>query len=146
MSFEGKALNPGEGEQYSVLGDAYTFKASNADTGGAYTLTEITTIGDGAPPHIHRTEEEAFYVLEGEVKVRVGENVVTGTPGSFVLIPRGVMHTFSKVGDAPAKLLVIISPPGFEQFFKEIHGVTDMDAVMDAAQRHNLEIIGPPPG
>jgi len=147
MSFEssGVVLNPGEGKRSSVLADSYTFKASSADAGGAYSLTEITTVADGPPPHIHKTEEEAFYALEGEGNVQIGEDEVRATPGSFVIIPRGVVHTFSKAGTAPAKLLVIISPAGFERFFQEIDGVSDIDAIMSAAQRHNLEIIGPPP-
>ena len=72
-------------------------------------------------------------MLEGEVTVRVGDRTVSAAPGSFVMIPRGTVHTFAKAGDTPAKLLVIISPPGFERFFKEVDGVTDLDAVMAAA-------------
>jgi quercetin dioxygenase-like cupin family protein len=148
MSFErvGVVLNPGEGQQSLVLGDLYTFKATSSDTGGAYSLTEFTTTGDGPPPHIHKAEEEAFYVLEGRVNVLIGDKTVTATAGSFLIIPRGVVHTFSKAGNDPAKLLVIISPAGFEQFFQDIDGVSDFDTIMSAAQRHNLEIVGHPPG
>ena len=63
-----------------------------------------------------------------------------------MLVPRGTVHTFANAGNAPGKLLVIISPAGFERFFQEVDGVTDIDTIMSAAQRHNLEIIGPPPG
>jgi quercetin dioxygenase-like cupin family protein len=146
MSFrsQSRVLGPGEGDSVSVLGDPYTYKVVGGDTGGNYSLIECITAGDGPPPHIHKAEEEAFYVLEGEVNINIGEQTIRGTAGSFVLIPRGTMHTFSTVGIEPAKMLVIISPAGFEQFFTEIDGVTDVDKIMTLAPRYNLEILGPP--
>jgi quercetin dioxygenase-like cupin family protein len=146
MSFrsQSRVLGPGEGKIVSVLGDPYTYKVVGGDTGGNYSLIEHTTAGDGPPPHIHQSEEEAFYVLAGEVNVTIGDQTIRGTAGSFVLIPRGTVHTFSTVGTAPAKMLVIISPAGFEQFFTEIDGVTDVEKIMTLAPRYNLEIMGPP--
>jgi quercetin dioxygenase-like cupin family protein len=146
MSFrsQSRVLGPGEGKIVSVLGDPYTYKVVGGDTGGNYSLIEHTTAGDGPPPHIHQSEEEAFYVLAGEVNVTIGDQTIRGTAGSFVLIPRGTVHTFSTVGPAPAKVLVIISPAGFEQFFTEIDGVTDVEKIMTLAPRYNLEIMGPP--
>ena len=127
-----------------VLGDPYTYKVVSGDTGGNYSLIECTTAGDGPPPHTHKAEEEAFYILEGEVNVTIGDRTIRGTAGSFVLIPRGTVHTFSKVGTEPAKMLVIISPAGFEQFFTEIDGVTDVEKIMTLAPKYNLAIMGPP--
>jgi len=60
--------------------------------------------------------------LEGTLNILVGERTVTATAGAFILVPRGTVHTFSNGGSAPAKVLVIISPAGFEQFFEEIAG------------------------
>jgi quercetin dioxygenase-like cupin family protein len=122
----------------------FIYKAVGGDTGGNYSLIECTIMGEGPPPHIHQAEEEAFYVLEGEVNVQLGDTMVRGTAGSFVLVPRGTVHTFSKVGDEPAKILVIISPAGLEQFFTEIDGVTDVDKILTLAPKYNLEIMGPP--
>jgi quercetin dioxygenase-like cupin family protein len=146
MSFRRQSivLGPGEGKTVSVLGDPYTYKVVGGDTGGNYSLIECTTTGEGPPPHMHKAEEEAFYVLEGAVTVTIGDQTISGTAGSFVLIPRGTVHTFSKVGTEPAKLLVIISPAGFEQFFTEIDGVTDVAKIMTLAPRYNLGIVGPP--
>jgi quercetin dioxygenase-like cupin family protein len=146
MSFgrQSRVLGPGEGKIVSVLGDPYTYKVVGGDTGGNYSLIGCTTAGDGPPPHIHKSEEEAFYVLEGEVNVTIGDRTIRGTAGSFVLIPRGTVPTFPKVGTEPAKMLVIISPAGFEQFFTEIDGVTDVDKIMTLAPRYNLGIVGPP--
>jgi quercetin dioxygenase-like cupin family protein len=147
MSFNhgGIILGAGEGKTISVLGDSYTYKAAKEETGGAYALIEHTVVGDGPPPHIHTTEEEAFYILEGALNVLVGERTVTATAGAFVLVPRGTVHTLSKVGTASAKILVIISPAGFEQFFEEIAGSPDLEKIMVLAPKYHLEIVGPPP-
>ena len=75
----------------------------------------------------------------------VGERTVTATAGAFVLVPRGTVHTFSKAGTASAKILIIISPAGFEKFFEEIAGPPDLEKIMALAPKYNLEIVGPPP-
>ena len=145
FSHEGIVLGAGEGKTISVLGNTYTYKAAKKETGGAYALIETTIVGDGPPPHIHSTEEEAFYVLEGELNVLVGERTVTATAGAFVLVPRGTVHTFSKAGTASAKMLTIISPAGFEKFFEEIAGPPDLKKIIALAPKYNLEIVGRPP-
>lgn len=154
MSFtDGRvALGPGEGKTIKVPGHPITYKAEKEDTGGAYSLLEVVVIGGGPPQHIHKAEEEAFYVLEGEVNVKVGEQTIRGTVGSFVLIPRGTVHTFWNAGSTPAKLLGIFSPAGFEQFFVEVVGDGEIDTAtfvqrgMAVAQKYNLQIVGPPLG
>lgn len=146
-------LGPGEGKTIRVPGHPITYKAVSADTGGAYSLLEATITGDGPPQHIHQAEEEAFYVLEGQVNILVGERTIQGTPGSFVLIPRGTVHTFFKAGTEPAKLLVIFSPPGFEQFFVEAVGsergmdtAAYVEKAMSLSVKYNIEVVGPPLG
>jgi len=138
-------LGAGGGKTVSVLGDSYTYKAAKEETGGAYALIEQTLVGDGPPPHIHTAEEEAFYVLEGALDVLVGERTVTATAGDFVLVPRGTVHTLSKAGSTAARLLVIISPAGFERFFEEISGPPDLEKIRALAPKYNLEIVGPAP-
>jgi len=147
MSFnhEGIVRGAGEGKTILVLGNPYTYKATKEETGGAYALLENPVAGEGPPPHIHETEEEAFYVLEGELKILLGDQTFTAKPGDFVLVPRGIVHTFSKAGTESAKMLVIISPAGFEKFFEEIAGPPDLEKVMALAPKYNLKIIAPPP-
>ena len=143
-------LGPGEGKTIPVLGHKVTHKVIGADTDGAYSLLEIELDGDGPPQHIHKTEDEAFYVLEGEVNVLVGERTIRATAGSFLLVPRGTVHTWSRVGQEAAKLLAIFSPAGFEQFFDEAVDldVTDTEAYVAKAnllaEKYNMEIVGPP--
>jgi len=97
-------------------------KASSAETGGAYALAEhLITPASNPPPHVHVDEEEAFYVLHGEVEFEVAGECNVGRPGSFVLAPRGKPHTF-RVLTETARVLVINSGPdgsrrgGFERF------------------------------
>lgn len=101
-------LGPGEGDVDTVLGDKYTFKAAAKDTGGAYALWEIATpaAAGGPPPHIHESEDEAFYVLEGEMTFQIGERTVNAAAGTFAFAPRGIAHKFSNPGTKPAKALV----------------------------------------
>ncbi len=80
-------LGPGEGQIIPVPGHKVTHKVVGADTDGAYSLLEVELVGDGPPQHIHKTEDEAFYVLEGEMNVLVGERTIRATAGSFVLTP-----------------------------------------------------------
>jgi quercetin dioxygenase-like cupin family protein len=148
----GITLGPGEGKTIEVPGHPSTYKATKEDTQGAYSLLEVTVMGDGPPQHIHKAEEEAFYVLEGEVNIQIGDQTIRGMAGSFVLIPRGTVHTFGNAGSTPAKLLVLLSPPGFEQYFIEIVGDEEIDTAtfiergLAVAQKYNLEIVGPPLG
>jgi mannose-6-phosphate isomerase-like protein (cupin superfamily) len=154
MSFNnpGVTLGPGEGRTIKVPGHPMTFKASKEHTGGAYSLQEVTVVGEGPPQHIHKAEEEAFYVLEGELNIKIGENITRGSAGSFVLVPRGTVHTFWNAGPTPAKLLGILSPAGLEQFFvetigdEEIDSATFVERAMPVVEKYNLEVIGPPLG
>ncbi len=143
-------LSPGEGKIVPVPGHEITHKVSGADTDGAYSLLEVELIGDGPPLHIHKGEDEAFYVLEGEVKFLLGETISIAKTGSFVLVPRGTVHGWCRAGQEPAKILSIISPPGFEQFFDEAVDldVTDTEAYVAKgialAEKYNMDIVGPP--
>jgi mannose-6-phosphate isomerase-like protein (cupin superfamily) len=147
-------LKPGEGKTVSVLGDRYTYKVVGEQTGGGYALVEtaVPAGSSGPPPHVHEGEEEAFYVLEGEVTILVGDRTLTAGPGSFALVPRGMVHTFSNQGDRETRFLVILSPAGFERAFEEMSEVApradqppDMERLMAIANKYNLRIVGPPP-
>ena len=70
--------------------------------------------------HYHTKIEETFYVLEGELNLRCGERVVRAGPGASAFVPSGVAHSFGNPGTAPARILVIASPPGHEKYFDEL--------------------------
>jgi quercetin dioxygenase-like cupin family protein len=86
-------------------------KATAEATGGAYGLIESTIAPGASPPlHLHRREDEAFYVIEGEITFHYdGEDFAAG-PGTFVFLPRDVPHTFVVEGDTPARVSTLISP------------------------------------
>ena len=73
-----------------------------------------------APMHRHHREDEYTFVLEGGIGALLGENVVIGNPGDLIFKPRGQWRTFWNAGDAPARILEIISPAGFESCFREL--------------------------
>ena len=142
----------GEGQTWKVLGESVTCKASSENTGGAYSLFEVVSPPQGgAPLHIHHREDEAFYLLDGELLVQAGEQTFQATAGSYVHFPKGLVHTYKNTGAHPAKLLVIVTPGGYEEFFEAmsqvpvpVDGPPDMAQVIEVAQRFNLEVVGPP--
>lgn len=111
---------PGEGRRIWIVGDEIEFKATGDDTGGQFALLEVLAKpGGGPPPHIHRNEDEFWYVLDGEFEILQGKHTVRATAGTYAYVPRGMVHRFENVGDAPARVLVGFSPAGFERFFFE---------------------------
>ena len=73
-----------------------------------------------APMHRHHREDEYSFVLEGSIGALLGDSVVIGNPGDLIFKPREQWHTFWNAGDAPARVLEIISPAGFENYFREL--------------------------
>ena len=134
-----------------------TFKASGEDTGGAYSLTDSMVPPQGdPPPHIHHREDEAFRVLEGELEVLVGENKFKAGAGSFVHLPKGVLHSYQNVGTGPARLLTLMVPAGLERFVEEVgkpgtelssprpFEEGDIDKLLALAPEYGVEIPPPP--
>jgi mannose-6-phosphate isomerase-like protein (cupin superfamily) len=98
-----------------------------------------------APLHRHTREDEYSYVLEGRMGALLGDEVVEAGPGDLVFKPRNQWHTFWNAGDEPCRILEIISPAGFERFFRELDamgGAINADPAQLAAlnERHGLEM------
>ena len=114
-------LAAGEGDAFWIVGDLMTMKAGRVQTGNAFAVGEfMSRPGSGPPPHIHHVEDEAFYVLEGALAGFCGDQQWHASPGSFVWLPRGIVHGFTVASDTPAKVLFITAPAGFEQFVAEV--------------------------
>jgi mannose-6-phosphate isomerase-like protein (cupin superfamily) len=151
-------VSPGEGRSVSLGGMGVIFKVGGADTGGAFAIVEHPIEpGRLVLPHVHQHEDEYSYVLEGTIGARVGDREITAGPGGYVIKPRGLMHTFWNPGPAPARLLEVIAPAGFERYFVELaeadlhrrselaakYGVTySSDWVAGLVSRYNLKLLG----
>jgi quercetin dioxygenase-like cupin family protein len=116
----GVFLRPGEGAAVkNPVGGPLTFKIRGEQTDGALTAFESTVSpGEGPPLHLHENEDEIWYALAGTFRVRLGEEMRAAPAGTFVFIPKKVVHTWQNVGDQPARLLAILMPAGLEQFFE----------------------------
>jgi quercetin dioxygenase-like cupin family protein len=113
-------LEEGEGNARWWAGGLATIKVTGEETDRLYSIVEVLEPeGAKAPLHLHRKEDEAFYVLEGEMTFQIGEQTIRARPGSFVFGPKDVPHTYT-VDSGPARLLFLLSPPGFEGFVEAI--------------------------
>ena len=102
---------PGEGH---VLGNV-EFLARSADTPRFnFAIIEIAA-GRELEPHVHEREDDAFYILEGEMTFVLEDREVSAGPGTFVLVPPGVEHAFRNDGEVPVRMLNIHAPAGFDR-------------------------------
>lgn len=114
-------ITPDEGRTFLSGPFGALSKLMPEHTGGAFAIVEHPIApGVLVPPHLHQDEDEFSYVLEGTVGVRVGDETPEAGPGCYVIKPRGTIHTFWNAGPAPARLIEIISPAGFERYFEEL--------------------------
>jgi mannose-6-phosphate isomerase-like protein (cupin superfamily) len=116
-------VKPGDGERLALRdrGAAASIKADGTRTAGGFALIE-TAPGPGQPglaAHRHRCSDEALYVLDGRVRVRIGGDTVEVEAGTFVFIPRGTVHAFANAGHSQARLLVLFVPAGLEDYLRD---------------------------
>lgn len=114
-------------------------------SGGGFSLVEhlMPPRALAAPLHRHSREDEYSYVLEGRVGAFFEDEEVFGNVGDLIFKPRGEWHTFWNAGDAPARILEIISPGGFEQAFREMHALgeaLDPASMAEIAERYGVEV------
>ncbi|HMK27392.1 MAG TPA: quercetin 2,3-dioxygenase [Chitinophagaceae bacterium] len=101
------------------IAHTFSFLATGKDTAGAFSLIHcFFRKGFMAPPHYHKLEDESFYLLEGEIEFHVGDKKFKASAGDFVVLPKNVPHHFDLISET-AKALLLITPAGFEVFFRE---------------------------
>lgn len=144
-----------EGRATWFAGALLVQKAANADTDGRFDLLDQTMPPRYAvPKHVHHADDEAWYVLEGEITFRCGDREIVAGPHSWVFAQRDVPHTFV-VGDTGARALTFTFPSGFADFVAEFgepaatltvppHAPIDEARLVEVAHRYGVDILGPP--
>jgi quercetin dioxygenase-like cupin family protein len=114
-------VQPGEGETGALGAIGVQFKLWGRDTGGALSIVEHPfPVGALVPPHLHTLEDEYSIVTEGRIGFRSGDREVVLGAGGYITKPRGELHAMWNAGDTPARMIEIISPAGFENFFHQV--------------------------
>lgn len=114
-------VRAGVGKKLWVVGDVFTYMVTGEESGGSYfTLEVLVNPGGGSAIHIHYNEDEQFYVLEGNVTFRVGDQTHQASKGDFVHIPKGTIHEVRNNGTTSARLLATFAPAGIENFFQDV--------------------------
>ena len=157
MTIEPYALLRDEGRSIWFLGTLMTVKATGEQTNGEFGLIEqILQPGFASPLHVHHSEDEAFYLLEGEAAFTCGDKTMNAGAGTYIFFPRDIPHWFSIKGDQNARLLQLNFPAGLEDFFVEAGepavkltlppaGQPDFEKLAAIAAKYHIEILGPPP-
>lgn len=150
-------LAPGGGDARWVAHELDTIKATARQTGGLFGLKETLDRRGGGPPlHVHDREDEACYVLDGEITFYVGDKVISASAGTWLYLPRRIPHSL-RIESDEARTLWLIVPGGFESFFADTFPQAtegsspadrqpDLARMAEAAARYGVTILGPPPG
>jgi quercetin dioxygenase-like cupin family protein len=118
QALQPSGVRSGEGEARWWFGALAELKATAADTDGRMTIVEVTEHpGSEAPLHVHHRDDEAFWILEGEVTFEVGDATIEARAGDYVFAPRDIPHRFT-VGDRGCRMLFILVPGGIEDVIR----------------------------
>jgi quercetin dioxygenase-like cupin family protein len=143
----GYVVAAGEGEPIEWPGVSILVKATSEQTGGVFTLIEDTSASFTVPWHVHE-DDEAYYVLDGVLRVRCGEDTFEAKTGEFVFLPRGVPHEQTVLTESARKLM-LLCPAGIEGFFREMAEAFATDSLTperrkEIAGRHRMEFVEAP--
>jgi quercetin dioxygenase-like cupin family protein len=138
-------LEKEDGEVWNVLGETIVCKVRGAETFGRFAVVEETTPAKGViPTHFHNQTDEIIYVLEGEYEVVCDGQKSIARSGSMLVIPRGTTHSLQNRQTTPSKMLAIITPSGFENFFAELSGLNrtvEAWEIAEIGKRNDLELV-----
>jgi mannose-6-phosphate isomerase-like protein (cupin superfamily) len=142
------AVRPGDGATIQgPVGGALNFKVRGDQTAGALTALEnVIPPGEGPPLHVHANEDESWFVIEGDLRFKLGDEISSAPQGSFVFVPRGVPHNFQNIGEQPARILVMFNPSGMEAFFERFAELEapDPGAFKTLGAEVGMDVVGPP--
>ena len=142
-------VRPGEGRAGDLGTIGVVFKLWGPDTGGDLSVVEHPfPVGALVPPHLHTREDEYSIVVEGEIGFRSGDREVVLGAGGYITKPRHELHAMWNAGSTPARMIEIISPAGFECFFRDVADLAasesvDFDGLATIAQDYGLQFGDP---
>ena len=142
-----RIVTPDQGQEGFLGSIGVRFLVDGVDASERFSLVEhpMSPRALAAPLHRHTREDEYSYVLQGRMGALLGDDVVEAGPGDLVFKPRDQWHTFWNAGDEPCRILEIIAPAGFEDFFRELDGlggaiVADPEELAQLTARYGLEM------
>lgn len=141
-----KIVKQSEGHKINVIGDNQNIKLSGKDTNGQFTLIEqVNEPGVGIGMHVHQNEDEIFQVLEGQLKITVGDQSTVLNPGDLGFLPRGIPHAWEVVGEQKTRALLSIFPSGLEHMFEDLsklpQGPPDLELVAKIVGKYGVSFV-----
>jgi quercetin dioxygenase-like cupin family protein len=134
MSAQAIIRRPGEGKSVSLAGQPMAFLVTGEATRHTSMFEWTIPPGFSTGLHVHRVQEETFYVLEGECGWQVGDERVRAVPGTYLFLPPGVPHNIANASDKIARVLMTVSPPGHEHYFEELAETVARGGAKDPAK------------
>jgi mannose-6-phosphate isomerase-like protein (cupin superfamily) len=134
---------PGAGERFQRGGFGIDWKIDGNQTAGRFSIVHhpLSPRTLAAPLHRHHREDEYSYVLTGKLGAMLGDEVVTAGPGTWVFKPRDQWHTFWNAEDSPCEIIEIISPAGFEDYFRGLAAAwPDVSKFAELARKYELDV------
>jgi quercetin dioxygenase-like cupin family protein len=148
----GKAvlIPPGKGREFRIGGDRFRTKGGRSQRSEAFSVIEYEGAPGvpGPPVHVHRSFEEAWFLLHGTVNFLLDGKTVQAVPGTYLLVPRGVSHSFEVRGSKPARWLGIFSPGRYVGLVEELasaiprHGPPNPKEIVELFARYDTSLVG----
>lgn len=138
---------PDGGDRLNIPGSEFVHKIKSADTNNVFSVIEIITQpGKGVDLHVHENEDELVYLLRGEIEVTLGDQTMLAVPGVTALLPRGIAHGFTNVGDTPSILIDTILPGSFDNYFAELSelyktGEPSQNEIESLSEKYNIRYL-----
>jgi quercetin dioxygenase-like cupin family protein len=134
MSLEALVYESDAGETLSLRGTKLRVLSTAATSVGASTFEFTAAPGWDTGSHLHGAIEEQFYVVDGEMELRAGDELIVGRSGTFVSVPAGIAHGFANRSASAARMLLVCTPPGHERYFTELAQILSRDGAPDPAE------------
>jgi quercetin dioxygenase-like cupin family protein len=148
MSKEAMVVRQGQGEQLSVTGAQLRFLCNAERTDKAWSLMEVTLPEHSGPPPHHHPWDEAYYVVEGQVRFSIEGREELVKAGEFVYAPGGTVHAFQGASSSPARMIIFDAPAHAEAFFKDVDRNVkefprDVGKMLAIGAQHDIQFVGP---